>query len=225
MSRAWLLVVVPALLLPCCANFGLADEEVTPAKPDAGDGATPSADGASPLDGTSPEDGGGTGDADAGADASACNPACKGTVAPCGIPITTAGKTFCIDPTEVTVAQYRKFLATEQGKVLTLPAPCGETPIVARQVRPDDQPITNVTWCEAAAYYRWAGKRLCGSIEGKALGQADYATQSAAWYHACTGGTAGHKLIGATPCRFGSGAPLASGTTCEGGYPGVFDMP
>lgn len=227
-AHAWLILVVPALVLPCCARFGAIDED------------TPSTTGAdaSNRDGNTSTDGPGPGDGstldapsssdatttDASDAAGPCDPACKGA-APCGVKITTNARTYCIDPTEVTVAQYKKFLATEQGKSVELPAPCGVTSIVARAYRPDDQPVTNVTFCDAAAYCKWAGKRLCGTTDGKALAQADYMTQNAAWYHACTHGTAGHNLIGGVPCRLGTAAPLASGTTCQGGYPGLFDMP
>lgn len=223
--RTSVMLLVPALLLPCCAKFGAADGESAAPADASGDGQggdeTSAGDGASRVDGP-PLD-----DAADGSDATgACDPRCKGTAPPCGVPIVTNTGAFCIDPTEVTVDRYAAFLAVYQTKTFPLDAPCGDTPIVARANEGATMPITNVTWCEARAYCKWAGKQLCGTTDGKAITADENATQSSAWYHACTAGSAGHKLLGTKPCRLGSTVgPLASGTTCEGGYPGLFDMP
>jgi formylglycine-generating enzyme required for sulfatase activity len=57
---------------------------------------------------------------------------------------------FSIDRYEVSVAAYRKFCdATKRN----LPAPPPDGWV-------EDEPITNVTWDDAAAYAAWAGKRL-----------------------------------------------------------------
>lgn len=52
-------------------------------------------------------------------------------------------RSFCMDRTEVTNAEYRRFLPTHTF-------PKGEERL----------PVTNVTYDEAAAYAAWAGKRL-----------------------------------------------------------------
>lgn len=57
---------------------------------------------------------------------------------------------YWIDKCEVTVAQYRKFC--QLGGREVPPAPSWGWQ--------DDHPVVNVTWHDAVAYARWAGKRL-----------------------------------------------------------------
>jgi hypothetical protein len=114
-----------------------------------------------------------------------------------------------IDPYEVTGAEYLRFWkAVDEGKTLPgLPAACafkegvGHTPeragwpsITETEAK---TPVRGVDWCDAWAYCRWAGKRLCGRPGG---GPAPYAFTpndlSAAegkrtdneWSIACNGG-------------------------------------
>jgi formylglycine-generating enzyme required for sulfatase activity len=99
-----------------------------------------------------------------------------------------------------------------------------------------------VDWCDAYAYCKAVGKRLCGKIGGgsNAFGAPADASMSQ-WYRACSmGGTrpypyggmysdtacVGDAYDGAPGYQFDSDMPQEVGTvpTCEGGYPGVFDL-
>jgi formylglycine-generating enzyme required for sulfatase activity/tRNA A-37 threonylcarbamoyl transferase component Bud32/tetratricopeptide (TPR) repeat protein len=79
---------------------------------------------------------------------------------------------FFIDRTEVTNAAYKKFydevkksddtsLFPEGGpKELKVPASWGD-----ENLNGDDQPVVGITWFEAMAYAKWAGKRLPTTYE------------------------------------------------------------
>jgi len=43
-----------------------------------------------------------------------------------------------------------------------------------------------VDWCDAWAYCRWAGKALCGQVDGDAVPYEDFAASTNAWYSACS---------------------------------------
>jgi len=62
---------------------------------------------------------------------------------------------YWIDKCEVTVAQYGKF-CQHRGR------PMPRAPFWGWQ---DDHPVVNVTWHDAVAYARWAGKRLPTEME------------------------------------------------------------
>ena len=160
----------------------------------------------------------------------------------------------CIDSTEVTVAQYQAFLVAQNGSTSGQGPECTWNVVYAAAlmcaqdpVSHANYPINGVDWCDATAYCRWAGKRLCGHVGGGApivtyngagpsnmqpdLSRPDVSE----WIATCS--HAGERLYpygGALipeACNGGehSGSPrsiVAVGTTpgCEGGYPGVFDM-
>lgn len=147
---------------------------------------------------------------------------------------------FCIDATEVTSAQYAKFVASKNGDASGQPAVCSwngsyvPAASCTSLATADGAPVACVDWCDAFAYCAWAGKRLCGRIGG---GPNTAALASAAdsdqWYRACS--HAGeHKYpygdtYAAQACNDaarGTNAPVAVGTSpnCEGGYAGLFDM-
>jgi formylglycine-generating enzyme required for sulfatase activity len=99
-----------------------------------------------------------------------------------------------------------------------------------------DHPVVNVDWCDAAAFCRWAGKRLCGKIGGGpiSLGDATFPALSQ-WAFACTrGGTRMYPWGDAprpTACNVGKTEALPiktvavkSKSECQGGFDGLYDM-
>jgi formylglycine-generating enzyme len=84
---------------------------------------------------------------------------------------------FCVDSTEVTVAQYKLFVDAVKSSQWSGDAGCTIVDVVARDDAgngPGDFPITSVPWCEARAFCVWAGKHMCtGSPNGE-------------WPRACT---------------------------------------
>jgi formylglycine-generating enzyme required for sulfatase activity len=146
---------------------------------------------------------------------------------------------FCIDATEVTRGQYQAFLASTP-KLADQTAGCeGNTSFTQRndttavELDPPAVPVS-VTWCDAFAYCRWAGKRLCGAIDGG--GPVPYQTPNATeneWLFACTGGGTRTYPYGQdyVPDRCnvdhhdgGDLAAVGSFPACQGGFDDIFDM-
>ncbi len=65
--------------------------------------------------------------------------------------------TYRIDRFEVTNAEYRAFVAATGHR----PAQFDDDP----EFNQPDQPVTGVSWADAGAYCRWAGKRLPTELE------------------------------------------------------------
>lgn len=161
---------------------------------------------------------------------------CPSLHGPPAVRITTAAGSFCIDTTEVTAGQYAEFLAAKGSDTSGQPAECSANatfaPLDAPGSLPPNSAIGGVDWCDAHAFCAWAGKTLCGDFHGNALpiDDANDASKSA-WYAACT-------MDGKNAYPYGSAfepdacnafdrtsKPSDVGrATCEGGYPGLFDM-
>ncbi len=113
-------------------------------------------------------------------------------------------KPFCIDASEVTVAQYLTFMgagftmaqadipgAPDSGvggscAGFTTLVPGGNVTMVPGAQK---HPITNVSWCQAYTYCKWAGKRLCGQIGGGPLDKSSDTTAALSeWLFACSNG-------------------------------------
>jgi sulfatase modifying factor 1 len=155
--------------------------------------------------------------------------------------------TYCIDSTEVTGADYAAFVEAGTGTSLE-PPECawkngswdngGEWTLVNGPTGP----AGDVDWCDAYVYCKWAGKRLCGAIDGGSVPYDSYADETKdQWFAACGGADATAYPYGnefdQSACNglladggYPDGAttytvePVASKKTCQGGYPGIFDM-
>jgi sulfatase modifying factor 1 len=146
---------------------------------------------------------------------------CPGRAGPCSVRIGS----LCIDATEVTVADYTAFVAEKQDTFIDAGAPCGSVKVKVVGSRPDPTlPVTGVTFCEARAYCIHAGKHLCGNIAGGTIDPTKSATLDNAWFYACTGGTGVTPTSISGQCQLGAVGPVSSGTSCQGGVPGLFDM-
>lgn len=197
-----------------CSSFGDSGD-VIPETSDARDDASSGGgDATTPIDANP---------ADTGGDAHAvCASGCPGSAGPCGVKVGD----FCIDATEVTVADYRAFSKAANGTTIDVGAPCAPVLVTPLGVRSDETlPMTNVDFCESRAFCKWAGKRLCGHTSGRSLLPNETRTQVSIWYNACTGGTADAiHLLSDGGCQLEATAPRAAGSGCQGGVPGAFDM-
>jgi sulfatase modifying factor 1 len=165
--------------------------------------------------------------------------------------IATAAASYCIDSTEVTNAQYGQFLASIGAAPGMAARPMGcemqtdftprfDAMHVAWPAAPgtDRYPVVVVNWCQAYAYCKWAGKRLCGNIGGGPTVQKNPVTLPEAaqsqWMYACSKGGAmmypyppGNTFDPNACGGIGSGVALGdvgSQASCVGGYLGIHDM-
>lgn len=135
---------------------------------------------------------------------------------------------YCIDTTEVTQGQWSTFLAAGVS-TSTLPPSCAFNPAFT----PDDtggcagsytpastpnRPVTCINWCDAYAFCKWSGKRMCHGDE---------------WMAACTNnhtqlypyrGDYDKNACNGPDKGVGASLPVATQPKCEGGFDGLFDM-
>jgi sulfatase modifying factor 1 len=162
-----------------------------------------------------------------------------------GGPALVRADSFCIDSTEVTNQQYAAFLTAKGSDVSGQPAACkwntSYVPSMDSVAWPflhgrENYPVGNVDWCDAFMFCQWAGKRLCGKVGGGRLTSVDAAAGlTGQWFNACTNGGRLAFPYGMTLQRAACNidAPTTSAmyveeikhrATCEGGFPGLFDM-
>jgi sulfatase modifying factor 1 len=145
---------------------------------------------------------------------------------------------YCIDSTEVTNLQYAAFIQDPRKPAAgTLPPVC-KTNTFAPWALPAGQqnlPANDVDWCDAHAYCKWAGKRLCGKIDGGSLSAQDVEDfHFGQWVRACTAnGQHPYNYPGPLDrSRCDTDNPydppklhdVGTWRACEGGYEGVYDM-
>lgn len=113
-------------------------------------------------------------------------------------------KPFCLDTTEVTIAQYWAFVSDKTAEINKLAPPvcnlndiwipqdpaAGEpcNPTLLDPVNRADFPMECADWCDAATYCAWAGKRLCGGEGGKFLTLEEARKGIDEWSMACSQG-------------------------------------
>lgn len=175
----------------------------------------------------------------------ASSPECSGPTAGPAMAFLPGG--FCIDRTEVTVAQYAAWIATAPS-LETLPASCSfktsfavdkpgcTTDQTACKGDCSDTPQTCVDWCDAYAYCQAAGKHLCGRVGGGTVpwDKSNDITESQ-WFAACSAGGAFSYTYGTTYVKAACKdmyeccvvGPVADRATCQSpvaAYAGVFDL-
>jgi formylglycine-generating enzyme required for sulfatase activity len=158
---------------------------------------------------------------------------------PLAVRVAAADVSLCVDTTEVTIDQYTQFLAAKAGDTSGQRDDCtwntSYVPWSWPSTSPGDHPVTGVDQCDAVAYCAWAGKRLCGAIDGGVLGTGDVGNARASqWYFACSHNDDGlhafpyGNTYDAAACRGNSpdAGTVAAGSLpgCTGGFPGLMDM-
>lgn len=135
---------------------------------------------------------------------------------------------FCIDTTEVTVAQYLEF--AKSNAPLNADPRCGwnTDPNAPGTDEVGDLPVTQVDFCDALAYCKWANKTLCGEADGTPS-PPDNDAGANAWVLACS--AHGNKTFSYgnkfndKACNIGSRVEkIKSRIGCQGGYSGMYDM-
>jgi formylglycine-generating enzyme required for sulfatase activity len=217
-----MLVTLAVALVGCQLLVGIPEVSLDPS---AGAGAQPDAD---------------AGVAD-GAGDGATTP-CRGTLADGGprpgpemVLISASAGDYCIDATEVTVAQFNAYLIAS-GERIDTPPVCAKAlppPLVDSDPSRADHPAGKLGSCDAWSYCRWAGKRLCGTIgDGGSVRGIDL--DKTEWGFACTNGRLNSAFpygptYDPTACTTDSGAstPVGSMPRCHGTvapFDRIFDL-
>jgi formylglycine-generating enzyme required for sulfatase activity len=155
-----------------------------------------------------------------------------------------SGGAFCIDAYEVSVGEYRAFVANAAADTAGAHSPvCEWNKSLAPATdlngcdqydfgtAPSDRPVVCIDWCDALAYCTAVGKRLCGPLDPakptNPFGQGDH--EASEWYVACSArGTKSYpygSTFDASACVTQGVAPQsARAATCEGGYAGIHHL-
>lgn len=209
---------------------------------------------------TPTDDGGLTGDDASGVDqlvddvaagdASTAEAAVDAAPFPEMVVVDFSSKPFRIDREEVTAADWSAFVAgAADAGYLATPGCAYKNDSNGRRGPLDaclaghgfapNEPISCIDWCDADAYCRWRGKRLCGAIGGGPNGTDGESNAALSqWTQACIGGNFGADQYPYPPdaavpdggicnnsdAHRGKAAPVTDFPGCIGGVPGLHDM-
>jgi formylglycine-generating enzyme required for sulfatase activity len=174
------------------------------------------------------------------------DPRCPGTGGPSMVMLPEG---YCIDSTEVTRAQYQAWLDTNPPLPDSSDPDCGWNMTFAPDTACmssttvchtdcDQHPQVCVDWCDAYAFCRGVGERLCGRIRGGSNEYTAYADASSSqWYNACVSDGVSNTFPYGNSyqpgyCNGGdhgvlTTVPVGSMTTCQSSVPdyeGVYDL-
>lgn len=117
------------------------------------------------------------------------------------VQLPAAGGAFCIDTTEVTNAQYQRFIddTRDTSHLPTIPPYCGwagtvfAPPSGSADLTHPTRPVVDIDFCDATVYCLWAGKHLCGKIGGGHVApMSSFSDPNVSqWDFACRGGSPG----------------------------------
>ena len=179
---------------------------------------------------------------DADCETNECNTSAGQCECPQGMVIMTKpgvlGGNYCIDEHEVTYGEYNQFWQASVS-VDTQGSECRPwndtfTPSQDWPPLPVDTsfPVAYVDWCDAKAYCAWAGKRLCGAIDGGgSVPPADINNKDVSqWYNACSAQGQNEYPYGATFDSTRCNGPLYAclfdaegGPACNGTLDNIFN--
>jgi formylglycine-generating enzyme required for sulfatase activity len=173
------------------------------------------------------------------------SPECEGPDG--GPPMAYLPEGFCIDRTEVTVAQYDAWLASGPPPEQTPPCQFNESfepNLICMDMAGvcegdcSAHPRVCVDWCDASAFCKSVGKKLCAGLRGEAVGWTDFSDPTKdAWQAACSSGGQFLFTYGdehdASACHDGyptggqGTEEVGSRASCQSpdpAYAGVFDL-
>lgn len=162
---------------------------------------------------------------------------------PCPADMLDVPGNYCIDYNETTWTDYMGFVAL--ANPADQPPECADnlsfqpegSPPVAPDGGADDYPVTGVDWCDALAYCKSKGKRLCGAIPDGADLPGDTSLELSCskdeWYAACSAagrfttaeGSTGARLCNVNNAESGT-MPVGTTKGCSGtgDYQNLKDM-